>query len=161
MSSERRKSGTMKGRFTPKNPRKYKGVINKIVYRSSWERMFMEFCDDNPNVLEWNSEGIVIPYISPLDGITHRYFVDFWIRMRNSEGKIVDKIIEIKPHKETLPPVKRNGGRQTARYLQECKTFAKNQAKWNAARDFARRNGIEFVVVDEYGLGIKKRAKSK
>ncbi len=148
-----------KGRFTPKNIGKYKGVVNKIIYRSSWERMFMEFCDENPNVLQWNSEGVIIPYISPIDGKRHRYFMDFWVRMRNKEGLIVDKIIEIKPNKERFPPKK--GNKKQYRYLKECRTYAVNQAKWKAAQEMAQRNGLQFVVMDEFDLGLSKRKKAK
>ena len=41
-----------KGRYTPKNPNKYKGNPHRIVYRSLWERKFMKYCDFNDAVLE-------------------------------------------------------------------------------------------------------------
>lgn len=117
----------------------------------------MEWCDMNPNVLEWNSEGVQIPYISPVDGKWHRYFVDFWVRVRTKSGSVVDKLVEIKPHKETQAPKKPRTKRQSARYLREARTYAINQAKWAAAREVAENNSMEFVVLDEYSLGIKPR----
>ena len=57
-----------KGRYTPANPKKYKGNSRNIVYRSLWERKFMVYCDTSKNILEWGSEEIIIPYISPVDG---------------------------------------------------------------------------------------------
>ena len=40
-----------KGKFTPKNPQKYKGNPKNIIYRSSWERRFMSYCDKTKEVL--------------------------------------------------------------------------------------------------------------
>ena len=53
-----------KGRFKPKEYKKYKGDPTKVVYRSMWELRFMKYCDSNPSILEWSSEEIVIPYRS-------------------------------------------------------------------------------------------------
>jgi len=117
----------------------------------------MEFCDKNPNVLLWNSEGVKIPYVSPVDGERHRYFVDFWIRMKNRAGEIVDKLIEIKPRIQRFPP--ETPKRKTKRYYESVKTYAVNQAKWEAAKLIAEKNNMQFVVLDEYDLGIRKRKK--
>jgi len=54
-----------KGKFHPNNPRKYKGNVRNIIYRSMWERMLMVQLDRNEKVIEWGSEEIVIPYRSP------------------------------------------------------------------------------------------------
>ena len=85
------------GRFKPKNYKKYTGDPTKIVYRSLWERRFMQYCDDNNNIIEWGSEEIIIPYISPVDKKVHRYFPDFYIKVRESNGSIQKYIIEVKP----------------------------------------------------------------
>ena len=90
-----------KGRFKPTNPTKYKGDHSNIIYRSLWERKFMKLCDSNSNILEWSSEEVIIPYKSPIDGKFHRYFVDFWVKQKNTKGEIVEKLIEIKPKKYT------------------------------------------------------------
>ena len=55
------------GRFRPSYPGKYKGDPTNIIYRSLWERKLMVWCDKNENVLEWGSEEIIIPYVSPID----------------------------------------------------------------------------------------------
>ena len=70
-----------KGRFKPKHYNKYKGDPTKIVYRSLWERRFMKYCDDNPNILRWSSEEVIIPYRTD-DGNLHRYFPDFMIEYK-------------------------------------------------------------------------------
>ena len=79
---------TYKGKYTPKNPNKYKGNPHRIVYRSLWERKFMKYCDFNDAVLEWGSEEVIIPYLSPWDGRIHRYFPDFYIKVKQYNGMV-------------------------------------------------------------------------
>ena len=86
---------TYKGKFHPTNRKKYKGDINNIIYRSLWERKFMVYCDEQDDIVEWGSEELVVPYISPLDRKRHRYFPDFYIRTKNGDKFLV----EIKPKK--------------------------------------------------------------
>ena len=74
------------GKYIPSNITKYRGDVNKIVYRSLWERRFMVYCDENSNILEWGSEEIIIPYLSPWDGKIHRYFPDFYIKTKQHDG---------------------------------------------------------------------------
>ena len=93
-----------KGRFRPKNHKKYKGDPTKVYYRSLWERRFMHYCDNTPSILEWNSEEIIIPYVSPLDNRIHRYFPDFYIKVRNVSGTVRREIIEVKPKRQCEPP---------------------------------------------------------
>ena len=93
-----------KGRYTPQNPQKYRGNPHKIVYRSLWERKFMVYCDNNTSVLEWGSEEVIIPYLSPWDGRIHRYFPDFYIKVKQADDSIKKYIIEVKPKKQCKPP---------------------------------------------------------
>ena len=87
---------TYKGKFKPKNPIKYKGDVKDIVYRSSWELKMMKYCDTTKSIVEWGSEEIVIPYVSPWDGRYHRYFPDFYVKVRdkNSNIKTINKLIK-------------------------------------------------------------------
>ena len=50
------------GLFKPKNPQKYVGDPNKIVYRSSWECKVMSWLDKTPEILTWASEELIVPY---------------------------------------------------------------------------------------------------
>ena len=95
---------TYKGKFRTKNPLKYKGDMDNIVYRSLWELRFMKWCDMNPSIIEWGSETVIVPYISPIDKKVHRYFVDFYIKVKNKNGAIQKYLIEIKPERFTKPP---------------------------------------------------------
>jgi len=91
-----------KGNYRPSYPKKYKGNPYNIVYRSLWERKFMVYCDNNQNILEWASEELAVPYRSPIDNRVHRYFPDFYIKVKESNGTIKKKIIEIKPQKQCI-----------------------------------------------------------
>ena len=141
-----------KGKYYPSFPRKYKGDPTNIVYRSLWERKFMVYCDKNQNILEWASEEIAIPYRSPIDNRVHRYFPDFYMKVKETNGKIKNYVIEVKPAKQTIPPKKPK--RQTKGYIREAYEYAKNQAKWKMAREFCADRQWEFKVVTEKELGI-------
>ena len=142
-----------KGKYYPSFPRKYKGDPTNIIFRSLWERKFMVYCDKNANVLEWNSEEIAIPYRSPLDNRVHRYFPDFYMKVRESNGIIKNYIVEVKPLKQTTPPKKPK--KQTRGYIREAYEYARNQAKWKVAKEFCKDRRWEFKVITEKELGIK------
>lgn len=141
-----------KGKYYPSYPRKYKGDPTNIIYRSLWERKFMVYCDKNDSILEWASEEIAIPYRSPVDNRVHRYFPDFYMKVKERGGKVKRYVIEVKPAKQTKPPVKPK--RQTKGYIREAYEYAKNQAKWKMAREFCADRQWEFKVVTEKELGI-------
>ena len=141
-----------KGRFRPKNPQKYKGDANNIIYRSSWEIKVMNYLDDNPNVIWWGSEELPIPYLSPVDRKKHRYFPDFIAKMRKSDGSVMTYVIEVKPEKQTKSPTQK---RKTRTYLQEAVTYEINKAKWHAAEEFCKDHGWQFQILTEKHLGIR------
>jgi TnsA endonuclease N terminal len=130
--------------FKPKNPAKYKGDPTQIVYRSSWELSMMASFDTDKKVKCWSSEEVVIPYTSPVDNRFHRYFVDFFVEY--TDGR--KKLIEVKPHAQRQPPKRRPN--QTERtFVNEVKTYAVNQAKWESAKRFCDKRGWEFQILTE------------
>ena len=74
-----------KGRYMPHNKQKYIGDIANIIYRSSWERRFMKYCDTNSSIIEWASEELYVPYVSPIDNKYHRYYPDFIIKVKSKK----------------------------------------------------------------------------
>ena len=142
-----------KGRYQPNNPLKYKGNFRNIIYRSLWELKFMKYCDSNQNILEWGSEEIVVPYRSPIDNRYHRYFPDFYIKVRENTGKIKKYIIEVKPQKQCIEPKVQK--KKTRSYVYQVCEYAKNQAKWKAAEEYCMDRGLEFKVLTENELGIR------
>jgi hypothetical protein len=147
-------AGTIKSRYKPEYPRKYKGDPNNIICRSSWERKFCRWCDLNENILEWGSEEFCIPYRSPVDRRVHRYFPDFIIKVREQTGDVKRYVIEVKPKKQTRPPVQTTKKR-TKTYINEVKTYAINEAKWKAADEWCKDRLLEFKIITEDQLGIK------
>ena len=140
------------GVYIPKNVHKYRGDHRNIFFRSSWEKKFMKYCDTHPSILEWGSEEVWIPYKNPLTGRVSRYYPDFYIKVKDREGRLKKYIIEIKPIKQTKPPEK---SKSKKRYLFEANTYAKNQAKWDAARKYCRKRQAEFLVFTEKELGLR------
>ena len=139
------------GRYKVKNPDKYKGNPTQVIFRSLWERQVFRWCDENPSVLRWSSEEIIVPYRCKTDRKRHRYFPDFYIKTKDKEY-----LIEIKPKKETVPPRERS--RKTKRYLNEVMTYIKNTSKWEAAEEYCADRGIIFQIWTEEtlkGMGIK------
>lgn len=143
-----------KRKYTPIHPEKYIGDPTNIIMRSSWETKFAVWCDHNPAIVKWSSETTIIPYKCVTDNRWHRYFVDFKIQVRDKEGNLKTYLIEIKPDAQTRPPVMPK--KRTQRYIQEVMTWGKNDAKWEAAREFCADRGYEFMILTEYDLGIKK-----
>jgi len=137
-----------KRKYIPIFPEKYTGDPSNIIMRSSWETRFAAWCDKNPSVLKWSSEETIIPYKCPTDNRIHRYFVDFKITV--TTGKTY--LVEVKPKIQTQPPI--YPGKRTQRYLQESLSFMKNQAKWEAASEFAKDRGWEFKIITEHELGL-------
>ena len=113
----------------------------------------MKKLDLNENILEWSSEEIALPYKSPLDDRIHKYYPDFYVKERLSDGTIKKYIIEIKPKKQTLEP--KVPKRKTKGYLYEVMEYAKNQSKWNSAREYCKDHGYEFKILTEDDLNIK------
>lgn len=143
-----------KGRFRPKNPEKYKGDPTNIIYRSLWELKVFRKCDEHPDIVEWSSEEVAIPYMNPVKGKTSRYFPDVIIKKRVGEDKYQKIMIEIKPKKQTQPPNPENknktpSGRVSRRYLNEAATYAVNEAKWRAAEKYCKERGMTFIIMTE------------
>jgi hypothetical protein len=116
----------------------------------------MVFCDENSSVLEWSSEEVVIPYISPIDGRKHRYFVDFWIKLKLADGKEEVCLIEIKPKKQTQKPETPKSKKVSKSKMFEIRNWMINSAKWEAAKDFCENRGWKFKILTEENLFGKK-----
>ncbi len=146
------KYAAKQGVYQLQNPSKYNGPLTDggVLYRSSWESRVFYYMDHNLNVIEWSSEGLVIPYIFALDGKPHRYYPDVVCKINTKDG-IKTFIIEIKPKKQTIEPTKpknRSLSRKK-RYETEMFTFIKNTNKWDATEAYCEKNGYEFKLFTE------------
>ncbi|AHY25130.1 head closure [Pectobacterium bacteriophage PM2] len=110
----------------------------------------MKWLDNHPQVVQWNSEEVVIPYFSNADGKKRRYFMDFWAKFETGQ----QFFFEVKPYKETQAP-KPPATMTTAakkRFINETYTWSVNNDKWAAAQKTAEKMGIIFRLITENSL---------
>jgi hypothetical protein len=131
------------GKYQVKNPEKFVGK-RLPTYRSSWEFAFCTFCDNNPSVLQWASESISIPYKNPVTGKNTIYVPDFLITYQDKNERQHAELIEIKPSTQTTM--------ETAKSLRDRYAVAINMAKWAAAQNWCKANGLTFRVVTEFDI---------
>jgi len=143
-----------RGKYLPSNPKKYVGNPSQVIYRSLWERKLMVYCDTHDKVIEWGSEEIIIPYMSPWDGKLHRYFPDFYMKVKQANGNIKRFIIEVKPKYQCQSPPT-SPKRKTKRWFNDVKNWTINQAKWKSANAYCLDKGMEFKILTEDHLNPK------
>ena len=137
------------GYYKPIFPEKYIGK-GPIVYRSGLELKFMRWCDNSNNVLKWSSESIPIPYYDSIQKKKRNYYVDNYVEIM--EGKILKKyLVEIKPYKQTIEP-KTQGKKKSNLLYEQLMWVNNNSDKWPAAKEFAKKHGMEFIIITEKDL---------
>lgn len=130
-----KKSRYSQGYLDPRSCKKYIDPSHPIIYRSSYEKKFIIWCENNPNVERWGSEIIQIPY--KIKGSNHTYNPDFYVEMSNGEKWLV----EIKPKHQTTKPINENSWLMNE--------WIKNNYKWRAAMIFCESRGIKFKILTE------------
>jgi hypothetical protein len=109
----------------------------KIIYRSSYEKIFISWLENNNSVKYWGSECLRIPYFYIVDGKTHSYYPDYFVEMTDGTKMVV----EIKPSSQTTKPINEN-----------CwlhKEYIKNMCKWKATKEFCENKGYKFKILTE------------
>jgi hypothetical protein len=137
----------LQGNYTPKHPEKYRGNVDNIQFRSSWELEVNKFLDNNPNIIEWASEEVAVPYLSSLDGKIHKYYPDYLVKYKDKNGNIVTEMWEVKPKNQIQPP-KRKGKRKKTQIYEQT-TYVKNTDKWKHAQHWCKQHGITFRLLSE------------
>jgi hypothetical protein len=127
------------GYIDPNNCKKlFESVKNQpIIYRSSWERRFISWCESCKKVKYWGSECICIKYHNPVDQKQHRYYPDFVVQLE--DGTVM--IVEIKPKNQTQIPDCENSW--------AAKTYAVNSAKWSEIKKRCDEKGYKFCILTE------------
>lgn len=148
MLSSPNNSRYRQGVYYPKNKEKYIG--ESATYRSGLELSYFQFLDNNPNCVKWNSEGVKVHYFWEVDNKWHTYYIDLAATF-NVNGKLVTYLIELKPYRQTIAPVKTPRKREKT-LISEQVVYSQNQAKWKAASEFASKSGFKFVVLTEKEL---------
>jgi hypothetical protein len=144
-------SGYRQGYFIPKNPEKYAGDASNIIYRSSWEFKFMDFCDNAERVVEWGSENVAIAYFNPLTKKPAKYWIDCYMKTKSKDGVEIRWLIEVKPNKylEKPSPPQRLTESGVLSYARHAKAYLINSAKFEAAQDYARTHNMKFGIITE------------
>ena len=101
----------------------------------------MQFCDNNPAIIQWASESINIPYRNPFTNKQTIYVPDFLIIYIDKNQQRHAEVIEIKPSTETTM--------ESARNMRDRAYVALNHAKWAAATAWCKNNGLKFRIVTE------------
>lgn len=130
------------GYINPNSCKKlFESVKNQpIIYRSSWEKRFIYWCESNKNVKYWGSECTCIKYFNPVDQKHHRYYPDFVVQM--NDGTVM--IIEIKPENQTKTPDCENSW--------AMRTYAVNSAKWKEINRLCEEKGYKFCILTEHTI---------
>lgn len=146
-------ANSLSGRFIPKNPQKYAGNPNNVMFRSSWELRVMQFFDTSASVIKWASEEVKIPYVSPLDGLVHNYYPDFIVIYTDKAGNIQKDLVEVKPASQSLA--------EKAKSDRDKAALLVNLAKWKFAEQWAKQRGMNFRVITENSIFKQKDKKVK
>ena len=121
-----------------------------FLYKSSLELNALRFCDANPGIVKFSLEPFPIKYIRPDDKQIHRYYIDFYIEFVCGNKFLV----EVKPFSQTKAPRKPRKDTKKAQrnYQKDLKTWAINNAKWDAAKEFCQKNNMKFIFLTEKEL---------
>jgi hypothetical protein len=138
------------GFYAPKNPSKYIGKLDNIIFRSGLELKLFRWADNNVNVLEWNSEEFAIPYFDSLQRKNRKYFIDSYVKIKEGD-KIKKYLIEVKPWKQTQEP-KATKNKKKSNLLYEQVAWKNNCDKWAFAKEFAKKHGMDFIIITEKEL---------
>lgn len=136
------------GKFIPRNPQKYAGNPNNIMFRSTWELSVMKFFDSSTSVIKWASEEVKIPYVSPLDGLVHNYYPDFIVIYTDKAGALQKDLVEVKPASQSLA--------ERAKSDRDKAALLVNLAKWKFAEQWAKQRGMNFRVITEHSIFKQK-----
>ena len=157
------------GNYVPKNKEKviklnsYGGVF----YRSSWEKKIMVWLDMKEEIFQWGAECIAIPYQMThfengnIEIKKHRYYPDFFYKMRNSQGVLREVVMEVKPMKEYKMVQDLNEGKLSVpeKGIKKLKSFEydlkmayKNKQKWETMIKWCDKKGYDFIIITEEHL---------
>ena len=138
------------GIYKPSNIDKFIG--REAIFRSGLELRAFRFFDSNPNVLKWGSECIQVPYFDPIACKNRVYHVDNFVMIK--EGDVIKKyLVEIKPYKQTIPPKVTKRRKKEHLIYEQAQYLTNSEGKWKAAKKFAKKNGMEFIIITEKELG--------
>ncbi len=139
------------GRYQVQNVAKYIGKDKTPRFLSSWELEVFRKFDLSSAVIAWGAEAVIIQYFNPVTQKKSRYIIDIYVKYKNSKGKTIEELVEIKPYKETQKPRNTRGKKRNS-VVYENATYIRNKAKWAAAEIYAKEHGMTFRLLTERGI---------
>jgi hypothetical protein len=154
------------GNYIPKNKDKVHKLNNEggIYFRSGLEKKFMTWLDNNENIITWGCEFLEIPYeMTHFEGgdmriKKHRYYPDFYYKIKDSDDNIKTVVVEVKPKKEYemvlalkegKMEVPQKGTKKLKNFEYTLKTAYKNKQKWETMIKWCDKKGYHFIIVTE------------
>ena len=128
---------------------KYIGPL-PVIFRSSWERKFAFYCENNDKIIKWSSEPFAIKYYNTLDKKFRTYYPDFYIKIDRGDY-FEECVVEVKPKaqlKKPLPPKKKTKKAIEA-YRKAAVTYLKNLCKKDALLKFAKDRKYKVMYITE------------
>ena len=148
------------GLYTPVNTSKVYKLNEKggLYYRSSWELTAMKYFDQSDDVILWGAECLEIPYQMKkpdkhgiLTVTNHRYYPDFYYKLKMVNGSIREILLEVKPVEQTKPPKFKETARMTKKQLDSYEysinEYNRNMSKWDFTIKYCEMKGIEFKIL--------------
>lgn len=141
-----KKAFTKQGYYPIHESKKYSGK-GPVIYRSSWEKLFCDYCEKSDDIVSWSSESIGIPYFDTISENERTYYPDFLIKTKND----LIILIEIKPEKQLKfpPKPKKEGTKKYENYLKLCQVVQTNLNKIKAANFLCANKGWVFRIITE------------
>lgn len=109
----------------------------------------MGIFDNHPNIINWCSEDIKIPYYNPLKKKMSLYYPDFLVIFKDKDNNIRKEILEIKPQNQCII--------EKAKNKYDKIQVIQNHAKWEAATKWCEDRGVVFRIISESELFSGKR----
>ena len=106
----------------------------------------MVYCDKTRQIVEWGSEELFIPYRG-VDNKPHRYYPDFYMKIRQPNGTFKKFLVEIKPKYQTRKP--QPGKIKSAYFKKSLLTYETNRRKWSTAFAFCKKHNMTFKILTE------------
>ncbi len=106
----------------------------------------MKYCDKTREIIEWGSEEITL-YYRGVDNKSHRYFPDFFMKVKQPNNTYKKFLIEIKPKYQTRKP--KPGKIKSAYFKRSLLTYETNRRKWATAFAWCKKHNMEFKILTE------------
>lgn len=141
------------GYYSVINPNKYIGDINKVIYRSSYERIFYHSLDIDPNVIYWcvEPQELRIRYFNPTKRKWSHYYPDAFC-LKKIGDKEMKCLIEIKPKSKLVKPKQPkdlSDNKKKAQYIRKMNEYNVIDAKRKASVEYCKLKGMQYVFITE------------